>query len=134
MTTLLEEIQSKCPPELIAAREHGQIAALVSAGRTEVVPTLIGIGTVIRHLGAVDGPALLDALDALRATVPAIRWGWVLLDRGDLDIGSPVTRGLVDQLQAQGVMTHAQADILKALAVRPAPVSVQQVIEALEGA
>ena len=131
--TLLEEIQAKCPPELIAAREHGQIAALVSAGRTEVVPTNCGIGTVLRHLGPIDGPALLDTLYALRETVPAIRWGWVLLDRGDLDLGSPVTRGLIDQLVTSGAMTQAQADTIKGLAVRAAPVSVQQVIEAMQG-
>jgi len=27
MTTLIDEIKAKCDPKLIAAREHGQIAA-----------------------------------------------------------------------------------------------------------
>jgi hypothetical protein len=131
--TLLAEIEAKCPPELIAAREHGQIAALVSAGRTKVVERLGGIGTVLRHLGPVNGPALLDALDALRATVPAIRWGWVLLDRGQLDFGSPVVRAMIDQLVTDGVISAAHGEILKNVAVEPDPVSVQQVAAAMEG-
>jgi hypothetical protein len=131
--TLLAEIQAKCSPELIASKEHGAIAALVSEGRTKIVERIGGIGTVLRHLGPVDGPALLDALDALRTTVPAIRWGWVLLDRGQLDFGSPVVRQLIDQLAIDGVMTSAHAELLKGLAVEPDPVSVQEVASAMEG-
>lgn len=131
--TLLDEIKAKCSPELLASREHGAIAAVVSEGRTAVVPRLGGIGAVIETLGAGDGPAVLDALDSLRASNPAVRWGWVLLERGELDFGSTVTRQLIDTLAAVGVMTAEQAGKLKALAVVPAPVGVQEVVAAMEG-
>lgn len=131
--TLLDEIKAKCSPELLASSEHGAIAAVFSEGRTTVVPRLGGIGAVIETLGAVDGPAVLDALDSLRASNPAVRWGWVLLERGELDFGSPVTRQLVDSLAAGGVMTAEQAGKLKALAVVPAPVTTHDVIAAMEG-
>jgi hypothetical protein len=130
---LLEEIQAKCSPELLASREHGAIAEAVSQGRTAVVSRLGGIGAVIETLGVVDGPVVLDALDSLRSSNQAVRWGWVLLERAELDFGSPVTRQLIDSLAAGGVMTAEQAGKLKALAVVPAPVGVQEVVAAMEG-
>lgn len=130
---LFEEIQAKCSPELLASLEHGAIAAAVSDGRTSVVSRLGGIGAVLETLGVVDGPAVLDALDSLRSSNPAVRWGWVLLERAELDFGSPVTRQLIDSLAASGVMTAEQAEKLKSLAVVPAPVGVQEVVAAMEG-
>lgn len=121
--TLLDEIKAKCSPELLASREHGAIAAVISEGRTTVVPRLGGIGAVIETLGADDGPTVLDALDSLRSSNPAVRWGWVLLERGELDFGSTVTRQLIDSLTAGGVMTAEQAGKLKALAEAPDPVT-----------
>lgn len=131
--TLLNEIKAKCSPELLASRDADAIAALVSVGRTSIVPRLGGIGAVIETLGVVDGPAVLDTLESLKATNAAIRWGWVLLERGELDFGSAVTRQLIDGLVASGVMTADQANKLKALAVVPAPVTTQDVIAAMEG-
>lgn len=131
--TLLDEIKSKCSPELLASRDADAIAAAVSVGRTSIVPRLGGIGAVMETLGAVDGPVVLDALDSLKATLPAVKWGWVLLERGELDFGSVVTRQLIDGLVMGGVMTADQANKLKALAVVPAPVTTQDVIAAMEG-
>ena len=121
--TLLDEIKSKCSPELLASRDSDAIAALVSVGRTSIVPRLGGIGAVMETLGAVDGPVVLDALDSLKATLPAVKWGWVLLERGELDFGSVVTRQLIDGLVMGGVMTDAQGLAIKSLAEQPDPVS-----------
>lgn len=131
--TLIEEIKAKCSPELLASREHGAIADLVSIGRVRVVPRLGGIGAVMETLGAIDGPAVLDTLESLKATNAAIRWGLVLLERGELDFGSAVTRQLIDGLVASGVMAQGHGDQLKAVAVVPSPVSVHEVIAAMEG-
>lgn len=131
--TLLEEIKTKCSAELLASQDADAIASAVSVGRTRIVPRLGGIGAVMETLGAVDGPLVLDALDSLKGTVPAVKWGWVLLERGELDFGSTVTRQLIDSLTAGGVMTAEQAGKLKALAVVPAPVTTQDVIAAMEG-
>lgn len=121
--TLLNEIKAKCSPELLASRDADAIAALVSVGRTSIVPRLGGIGAVMETLGAVDGPVVLDALDSLKATLPAVRWGWVLLERGELDFGSVVTRQLIDGLVMGGVMTDGQGLAIKSLAEQPDPVS-----------
>lgn len=121
--TLLEEIKTKCSAELLASQDADAIAAVVNVGRTRVAPRLGGIGAVMETLGAVDGPLVLDALDSLKATLPAVRWGWVLLERGELDFGSTVTRQMIDGLVMGGVMTEAQGLSIKALAEQPDPVS-----------
>ena len=121
--TLLEEIKTKCSPELLASQDADAIAAVVNVGRTRIVPRLGGIGAVMETLGAVDGPLVLDALDSLKATLPAVRWGWVLLERGELDFGSTVTRQMIDGLVMGGVMTEAQGLAIKALAEQPDPVT-----------
>lgn len=126
--TLLEEIQAKCTPELIASREHGQIAAVVSEGRTELRERMIGIGTVLKYLGPINGAALLDQMEALKASNPAIKWGWYLLERGELDVALDSTRAMLD-----GLLPAEAAAALKALAGFPAPVSTQDVIRAMEG-
>ena len=117
--TLLDEIKAKCPPDLLASQDADAIAAVVNVGRTRVAPRLGGIGAVMETLGAVDGPLVLDALDSLKATLPSVRWGWVLLERGELDFGSTVTRQMIDGLVMGGVMTEAQGLTLKALAEQP---------------
>ena len=129
--TLLNEIKAKCSPELLASRDADAIAALVSVGRTSIVPRLGGIGAVMETLGAVDGPVVLDALDSLKATLPAVKWGWVLLERGELDFGSVVTRQLIDGLVMGGVMTEAQGLAIKSLAEQPDPVSEFDVRKAI---
>ena len=121
--TLLDEIKAKCPPDLLASQDADAIAAVVNVGRTRIAPRLGGIGAVMETLGSVDGPLVLDALDSLKATLPAVRWGWVLLERGELDFGSTVTRQMIDGLVMGGVMTEAQGLAIKALAEQPDPVT-----------
>lgn len=126
--TLLDEIQQKCSAELIASRDFDAIASAVSVGRTKVAQKLGGIGTVLETLGPADGAALLDALEAQAATVPALKWAFVLINRGELDFGSAATRAMIDTLQL-----GAAGDSLKAVAEAPDPVTAQQVSDAMGG-
>lgn len=121
--TLLDEIKAKCSAELLASQDADAIAAAVNVGRTRISPRLGGIGAVMETLGSVDGPLVLDALDSLKVTLPSVRWGWVLLERGELDFGSTVTRQMIDGLVMGGVMTEAQGLAIKALAEQPDPVT-----------
>lgn len=132
--TLLEEINKKCTPELVVSRNDVAIAAAVNAGRTRVAPRLGGIGAVLETLGPANGSAVLDALDAMRVTNSAIKWAWVLIDRGELDFGSPATRGMIDQLVASGSLPEAAAEALKALALVDDPVSVAAISDVLNEA
>lgn len=127
--SLLDEIKAKCPPELIAAKEHGQIAALVSAGRTRPSAREIGNGTILETIGLTHGNAMLDVIynDAnFRHVKP-------LLEQGRLIVGSPLVVETIQGMAANGVIPAAARDALLALTVEPAPVSVQEVIKAMEG-
>lgn len=126
--TLLEEIQAKCPPELIASKEHGQIAALVSVGRTKPSGLEVGHGTVLETIGLAAGNAFLDAIHGS----PDFRHVKPLLEQGRLIVSSPLVVATI-QAMVPGVITQADADKLLALAVVPAPVTTQEVIAAMEG-
>lgn len=127
--TLIDEIKAKCPPELITAKEHGQIAALVSAGRTRPSAREIGNGTILETIGLTHGNAMLDVIynDA------SFRHVKPLLEQGRLIVGSPLVVATIQGMAANGVIPAAARDVLLALTVEPAPVSVQEVIKAMEG-
>ena len=131
--TLREEILSRpdCA-DALARRDCGELAALLSVGRTKVIDYSIGYGTVLEVLGAEAGSAFLDGLTALAATSSPVKWALKLLDRGELNIGAAATRGQLDALAAGGVMPQAVADALKGLAIVDDPYSIQDVILAME--
>ncbi len=131
--TLREEILSRpdCA-DALARRDCGELAALLSVGRTKVIDYSIGYGTVLEVLGAEAGSAFLDGLTALAATSSPVKWALKLLDRGELNIGAAATQEQLDALAAGGVMPKAVADALKGLAIVPDPYSIQDVILAME--
>lgn len=119
--------------DALARRDCGELAALLSVGRTKVIDYSIGYGTVLEVLGAEAGSAFLDGLTALAATSSPVKWALKLLDRGELNIGAAATRGQLDALAAGGVMPQAVAEALKNLAVVPDEITATQVQTALEG-
>lgn len=131
--TLREEILSRpdCA-DALARRDCGELAALLSVGRTKVVDLNIGYGTVLEALGAENGAAFLDGLAAVAASSSPVKWALKLLDRGELNIGAAATQAQLDALASAGVMPQAVADVLKGLAIVPDPYSIQDVILAME--
>lgn len=130
--TLHDEILSRpdCA-DALARRDCGELAALLSVGRTKVVDLNIGYGTVLEVLGAESGAAFLDSLTTLAATSSPVKWALKLLDRGELNIGAAATRGQLDALAAGDVMPQAVADALKGLAMGPDIVTAEQVADAM---
>ncbi len=126
---MLAEIQAKCSPELLASRDYAAIANAVNVGRVKVIEHLGGIGTVLERLGPVDGAALLDQLEAMAATNSAVKWAFVLINRGELDFGSPATRAMIDQL-----LPPDAGAVLKAVAEVSDPVSAGDVEIAMKNA
>jgi hypothetical protein len=132
--TLREEILSRpdCA-DALKRRDCGELAALLSVGRTKVIDYSIGYGTVLEVLGAEAGAAFLDGLTDLAAASSPVKWALKLLDLGELNIGSPATQAQLDALAAGGVFPQAVADALKGLAVSPDEITASQVQQALEG-
>jgi len=131
--TLRDEILSRpdCA-DALARRDCGELAALLSVGRTKVIDYSIGYGTVLEVLGAEAGSAFLDGLTAVAASSSPVKWALKLLDRGELNIGAAATQSQLDALAAASVMPQAVADALKGLAIVPDPYSIQDVILAME--
>lgn len=67
------------------------------------------------------GELILDKLEALGESIPAVKWAMrFMVGEEGIDIGHPVTRGLLDQLAAGGALEQSEADALKAMANQPA--------------
>lgn len=115
---MLQEIQSRADVLALAPNTEAMAAAL-SAGRKKTVQTLGGIGTIMKALGPNAGGALLDQLETLSASNPAVKWAMVMIKAGTLDFGDASTRLMIDQLVTDPVANAA----LKAVAEVPDPVS-----------
>lgn len=106
------------------------IAEKLSAGRTKLAPTLVGVGSVLSAIGIDAGNALLDVI----FNDTRFRYVKPLLERADLDISAPLVRNTLDILASAGIpgFSTEHANALKALAMVPDVVTQQEVIDALE--
>lgn len=128
--TLLEEIQAKCTPEQIASKDHGLMAELVSAGRVQQNTREVGSGTIIETIGLAAGNAFLDVINS----VADFRHVKTLVNEGRLIVSSALVSATIDGFVAGSILTSEQGAALKALGSSPAPVTAQQIAQALEGA
>lgn len=125
---------------LLPTGSVGAIAALLSVGRTRVVSHFASERGILERfpLGPIAGDALLTKLDAFAATAhpmaSIVKRAMKFLGQPEgLDLGSPATQGLLDQLALGGVMTAEERAGLKTMATAPNPVAVADVETALKG-
>lgn len=97
----------------------GTIADMMMAKTlTSVSTRYCNARTVMAELGMA-GVAILDALRAASETVTAVKWILPFLTMPDgIDVGNPVTQGMIDQLAVMGKLTTEQATALKGLALQ----------------
>ena len=107
--------------------DYHAIAAAVNVGRTKLVKTSIGEGTILATLGMAAGNAFLDVIDS----VPDYRHVKKIIARGEFDMSLEVSQMGV-QAMVPSVLTQAEADALKALAQEPDPVTWEQCREVVE--
>jgi hypothetical protein len=118
------------------------IADILSAGRTRVVSHFASERGVLERFpgGALAADALMTKLEGFAATAHPMasivkRALKFLAQAEGLDIGSPATLGLIDALQAGGVITAEERNGLRAMATQAAPINEFDVRRALyEGA
>lgn len=126
--TLLAEITALNRQDLVDAKEHGQLANLLSIGRTKPKTTKIGEGSILSALGVATGNVFLDVINS----VADYRHVKKIISRGDFDVSDLTSRGGIQAL-VPSVLTQEQANSLLALGTEPATVTVQEVITAMEG-
>jgi hypothetical protein len=113
-------------------RDDGAIAAALSVGRTKITSRFVTARAVLAECE--NGATILDKLEAASAQISAVKWAMKFLQQeGGIDVAHPRTLGMIDQLEAGGVLTQTEADELKGMAVQPDPVTSQDVTHALEG-
>ena len=115
---------------LLTSRNDMQIAEILSAGRTRLKSTPIGIGTILGVM-APNGGAFLDALETMGATDANVKWLLKLIERGAFDIGLEASRA---QMQAYAQAVPALADAINALlqlGTEPDPIHYNKFSDAL---
>ena len=131
-----EEVAQITP--LVAVGNVQAIADILSVGRTKVVSHFASERGILERypLGPIAADELLAALEVFATTQHPMarivgRALKFLAQPEGLDIGSPATQGLLDQLQVGGVITEAQRNGLRQMATVANPVTREQVTEAI---
>jgi hypothetical protein len=132
---------------LVAARADDQIAALLSVGRTTIAPRMtssrgvaelfpggpLGAEVVLLKLEGARDSMLASESQEQRVFGSLLRRQLSFLSGEGLDFGSAALRGMLDQFLALGILTADEVAGLKAIALRPDPVSSRAVTLALNG-
>ena len=125
---------------LVAAGDFAAVAAALSLGRTKVASHFASERGILERYphGPIAADELLAALEAFADTAHPMarivgRALKFLAQPEGLDIGSPATQGLLDQLMAGGVISQAQRDGLRAMATVADVVTWPQVQAAMQG-
>ena len=129
----------------LANRDDGAIAAALSQGRTKVVSREVGDGAIALALGTQAGPLFLyklkklattvlpdDATDEQIIPVAVAQQAVESLAKVGFDIGNPDVRAGLSMFDGT-LLTSEQIEAIKALAVVPDVITVQDVAKALEG-
>jgi hypothetical protein len=119
-----------------ARRDDAEIAGILNnPAHTRIVETRVTDLSLMDALGVTLANGILDKLTAAGATNSAIRRAMKAIEseRG-IDIGNDEVRGMLDQLVAGGVITLAESDALKALAVKPCGIAEQTLGAPVSGA
>ena len=139
MITLAEILALNMPLD-----DHGAIADALSQGRTKVVNKEIGDGAISLALGNPAGPLFMLQLEGVANTpvvaemtpdqiaqIAICRQAWRSINRVGFDVGNQGVRDGID-LMVGSLLTQAQADAIKALAVVADPVSILDVASTIE--
>ena len=110
-------------------RNDVAIAALLPA-RMTLAETTVGVGTVLAKMYPAGG-AFLDSLQALGATDSNVKWVLKLIESGNLDVGHPLYRGILQQFAAEVPAFAPGIETLLGVAEQTVPVSVGAVSDAL---
>lgn len=102
-----------------ASQTDAQVASALNATSQHVVdtPTLITSRTLYADLGPTAAETILQKLEAASASNAVVKrvLGWLLPSESGVDIAHSATRGQIDALVQEGVLTSGEGSAIKAL-------------------
>lgn len=109
--------------------KDSSIAAVFNvASGTRLVERYENAIGIMSALGAVTGAAILEKLDQAKAGIPALKWAMLAMDDPQgINLGDSETQAILDDLAFGGVITQAEADAVKALAIQPSSLAYETV-------
>lgn len=109
--------------------KDSSIAAVFNvASGTRLVERYENAIGIMSALGAVTGAGILEKLDQAKAGIPALKWAMLAMDDAQgINLGDPETQTMLDDLATGGVITQAEADAVKALAIQPSSLAYETV-------
>ena len=103
----------------VAAGNDVAVAEILNSkrGETKLHSRMVSSRAVLGEYpdGPMAGAAVLDKLEAAATSISAVKWVMSHLKADGIDIGSPATQGMLDQLATTGVITADEAEKLKVL-------------------
>lgn len=121
---------------LLPMRNDVQIAAILSADRVAVLPTPIGIGTVLAVMKP-SGGAFLRTLQQIAQTDPPtdtssnVFWALEMIKQGTFDVGHPDTRDQLADFAFEQPQLAGAVSALLDVAEKPDPLHFNIVSDAL---
>lgn len=90
---------------------------------------------IMSALGAVTGATILEKLDAAKSQIPALKWAMLAMasDVG-INLGDIETQQMLDAMVVANVITEAEAESVKALAVQPSSLAYETVGQSITAA
>lgn len=116
--------------------KDSSIAAVFNASSgTRLVERYENAIGIMSALGAITGAAILEKLDQAKAGIPALKWAMLAMDDPQgINLGDPETQTMLDDLATGGVITQAEADAVKALAIQPSSLAYETVSQPITAA
>ena len=122
-------VTNDMPKDLDYFEKDSSIAAVFNASSgTRLVERYENAIGIMSALGAVTGAAILEKLDQAKAGIPALKWAMMAMDDPQgINLGDSETQAMLDDLAIGGVITQAEADAVKALAIQPSSLAYETV-------
>lgn len=125
--TLLQEIQSKCSAEQIAARDFDGIAAAVNVGRVRVGARIDAVALMAR-LTNEEAATVFTTMRTVAAQNVLVDEALQQIRTTGLDVSHVNAQAMIDQMFSEPL-----ASKLKGLGFEPDPVTAAQCAKAIDG-
>ncbi len=116
-----------------AGKTDEQVLTWLGEGSGAFHERLINARTLMSELGAAEGAAFLEKLEAASVANAAVKWGLKFLTGSGLDVGNAQTRTMLDGLELAAVITAEERDGVKAMAVEKSRAEQADLFDVLLG-